>query len=77
MDKITEVTKAKKMFYIGHGLGTTSYVVAMTEKVELQEKIEKAFLLGPEIVMTHSKGFLRGMSALTANAQVCWIFHSS
>ncbi|CAH1401153.1 unnamed protein product [Nezara viridula] len=49
VDKILEVRKLKKIFYVGHSLGTITFAVMCTMKPEYNNKIEAAMLLSPVI----------------------------
>lgn len=73
MDVILKATDQNDMFYIGHGMGSTAYVIGMTELPELNKKIKKAFFLGPNIFMGHSKSFFRAMAPLAKGGQVYFV----
>ncbi|XP_031830114.1 lipase 3 [Nomia melanderi] len=51
IDHILEVSKQKKLMYVGHSQGGTAFLVMASERPEYQEKIEAAFPLAPASFM--------------------------
>ncbi|CAH1395994.1 unnamed protein product [Nezara viridula] len=47
MDKILQIRGAEQLFYIGHSLGTTTFLVTMSMRPEYNSKIAAAILLSP------------------------------
>ncbi|KZC09174.1 Lipase 3, partial [Dufourea novaeangliae] len=54
IDGILNVTKQKKILYIGFSQGGTSFLVMASERPEYQEKLEAAFPLAPASFMSHT-----------------------
>ncbi|XP_044766593.1 lipase 1-like [Coccinella septempunctata] len=53
IDHILETTKKKKIYYVGHSQGGTSFYIMSSERPEYQEKIVMASLLAPAGFMKH------------------------
>ncbi|CAH1395992.1 unnamed protein product [Nezara viridula] len=47
IDRILKIRKAKKIFYVGHSLGTTVFLVMNSLRPEYNSKIQGAALLSP------------------------------
>lgn len=47
IDQIVKTTGQKKMFYIGHSQGTTSFFVMASQKPKYQEYIQEMYALAP------------------------------
>lgn len=52
-DYILEVTNKRKVFYIGHSSGSTSYLAFAAERPEYNEKIHLAVLMAPSAILTN------------------------
>ena len=50
IDKIMENTSQEKIFYIGHSMGTTGFMVMANDRPEYQDKIHLASFLAPVAV---------------------------
>ena len=50
-----DTTRQEKLFYIGHSMGTTGFMVMSNLKPEMNEKIELANFLAPIAYMEHAK----------------------
>ena len=55
IDHILNVTKQNKIFYIGHSMGTTGFMVMANERPEYQDKIYLASFLAPVAFVDHMK----------------------
>ncbi|CAL8134258.1 unnamed protein product [Orchesella dallaii] len=68
-NKILSETNSRKIFYIGHSMGTTQYFIALSELPEMNDKIAAGFLLAPTAYMGHVKreSPLRLLAPLLAN----------
>ncbi|XP_076303832.1 lipase 3 [Lasioglossum baleicum] len=53
IDHILKVTGQKKIMYVGHSQGGTTFLVMASERPDYQEKIEAAFPLAPASFMSH------------------------
>ena len=50
IDQIISVTEQEKIFYIGHSMGTTGFMVMANDKPAYQDKIHLASFLAPVAV---------------------------
>ena len=50
-----DTTKQEKLFYIGHSMGTTGFMVMSNLRPEMNDKIELASFLAPVAYMQHAK----------------------
>ena len=50
IDQIISVTEQDKIFYIGHSMGTTGFMVMANDKPAYQDKIHLASFLAPVAV---------------------------
>ena len=50
IDQIISVTEQEKIFYIGHSMGTTGFIVMANDKSAYQDKIHLANFLAPVAV---------------------------
>ena len=55
INKTLETTGQEKLFYIGHSMGTTGFMVMSNMRPEMSEKIELASFLAPVAYMQHAK----------------------
>ena len=55
INKTLETTKQEKLFYIGHSMGTTGFMVMSNMRPEMNDKIELASFLAPVAYMQHAK----------------------
>ncbi len=58
-DKIIKESKNKKIFYIGHSMGTTQYFVSLSEIPKMNDKISAGFMLAPIAFLGHANNGLR------------------
>jgi len=65
-DKMISVTKTKKIFYIGHSMGTTQYFIGLSEIPSMNDKIEAGFMLAPIAYMGHLNSAIRLLTPLLA-----------
>jgi len=73
IDKILKVTGQEKIFYIGHSMGTTGFMVMANERPEYQEHIHLASFLAPVAYVDHLKGPLRYLAPYSHSLE--WIFN--
>ena len=50
IDHIIETTQQEKIFYIGHSMGTTGFMVMANDRPEYQDKVHLANFLAPVAV---------------------------
>ena len=50
IDQIINITEQKKIFYIGHSMGTTGFMVMANDEPAYQDKIHMASFLAPVAV---------------------------
>ncbi|CAL8134276.1 unnamed protein product [Orchesella dallaii] len=65
-DKILLETKTKKIFYVGHSMGTTQYFIGLSELPEMNDKIEAGFMLAPTAYIGHMSSVIRLIALLLA-----------
>ena len=70
VDFILENTKAEKLYYIGHSMGTTMFWVAMNEHPKLADKIALMIAMGPVAKVKHIKGPIRLLTPFTHEIEV-------
>ncbi len=66
-DKIIKESKNKKIFYIGHSMGTTQYFVGLSEIPKLNDKILAGFLMAPIAYIGHANSGIRLLTPLLGN----------
>ena len=59
INKVLDTTKQRKLFYIGHSMGTTGFLAMAASKSEMQSKIIQANLLAPAAFMEHIRSPVR------------------
>ena len=59
INKTLETTGQEKLFYIGHSMGTTGFMVMSTMHPEMNEKIELASLMAPVAYLGHARSPLK------------------
>ena len=59
INKALETTRQEKLFYLGHSMGTTAFMVMTNMRPEMNEKIELASLLAPEAYLGHARSPLK------------------
>ena len=59
IDTILQVTGKEKVFYGGHSMGTTSFMVMSIKRPEYQEKVVSAHFLAPVAFVDHMTSPLR------------------
>ena len=55
IDKVLETTNQERLFYIGHSMGTTTFMAMAATIPEMQEKIIQAHFLAPIGFLEHMK----------------------
>ena len=72
INKVLETTKQEKIFYIGHSMGTTSFLAMAASKPEMQRKIHLANLLAPAAYMEHIRSPVRIIAPYANEIKVNW-----
>ena len=54
IDQIISITEQEKIFYIGHSMGTTGFIVMANDKPAYQDNIHLASFLAPVAVSTRT-----------------------
>lgn len=67
IDFMIHETGNAKIFYIGHSYGAKVYAAALSEKPELNDKIEASVWLAPSIFQGHSNNPLRPLFRAAAD----------
>ena len=70
IDKILEVTGETKIFYVGHSMGTTGFMVMANERPEYQEYVHLANFLAPVAYVDHMKSPIRYLAPYINSVQV-------
>ena len=55
IDKVLETTNQERLFYIGHSMGSTTFMAMAATIPEMQEKIIQAHFLAPIGFLEHMK----------------------
>jgi lysosomal acid lipase/cholesteryl ester hydrolase len=55
IDYILETTGFENIFFVGYSMGTTQYLILLSERPEYNEKIRAGILLGPTAFGGHAK----------------------
>ncbi len=58
-DTILTESNNKKIFYIGHSMGTTQYFIALSEIPNMNDKILAGFMLAPIAYLGHANSGIR------------------
>ena len=59
INKTLETSGQDKLFYIGHSMGTTGFMVMSVMHPEMNEKIELASLMAPVAYLGHARSPLK------------------
>ena len=62
IDYITTNTGQEKIFYLGHSMGSTEFLVTMSEQPEWQDKLYAGFLFAPPAWMGHMNNTLSSIA---------------
>ena len=62
INKVLEITGQEKLFYVGHSMGTTTFMAMAATKPEMAEKVFLANLLSPVAFMEHTKSRVRSIA---------------
>lgn len=73
IDHILDTTQQDKIFYIGHSMGTTGFMVMANEKPEYQEKIHLANFLAPVAFVDHMQSPIKYLAPFTHSIE--WILN--
>jgi len=71
IDRIIDTTQQDKIFYIGHSMGTTGFMVMANDKPEYQDKIHLASFLAPVAFVDHMKSPIKYVAPFIDSVQ--WI----
>ena len=70
INKTLETTGQEKLFYIGHSMGTTGFMVMSNMRPEMSDKIELASFLAPVAYMQHAKSPLHLLAPIVDQIDV-------
>jgi lysosomal acid lipase/cholesteryl ester hydrolase len=70
IDEILTTTGQDKIFYIGHSMGTTGFMVMANEKPEYQDHIILASLLAPIAYVDHMKSPIKYLAPYSKSIEV-------
>ena len=70
IDQILDKTGQQKIFYIGHSMGTTGFMVMANDKPEYQEHIHLANFLAPVAYVDHMKSPIRYLAPFVHSIEV-------
>jgi len=73
IDHILKVTKQDQIFYVGHSMGTTGFMVMANERPEYQDKIYLASFLAPVAFVDHMKAPIKFLAPFSN--QIGWIYN--
>jgi lysosomal acid lipase/cholesteryl ester hydrolase len=62
VDFILEETGAKDIFFVGYSMGTTQYLILLSQLPEYNDKIKAGFLLGPTAFGGNTTAFIGSLS---------------
>ena len=71
LDKIIERTGQEKIFYIGHSMGTTAFMVMANDRPGYQEKIHLAHMLAPIGYVDHMISPIKYIAPFADQVAVC------
>ena len=77
INKTLEITGQKKLFYIGHSMGTTGFMVMSTMRPEMNSKIKLANLMAPVAYLGHARSPLHYLAPFADQVDVndkCIVF---
>ena len=70
IDKVVSVSGQEKMFYIGHSMGTTGFMVMANERPEYLEHVILASFLAPVAYVDHMKSPIHYLSPFVGSIEV-------
>jgi len=73
IDYALEYTKQDSVYYAGHSMGTTQYVVMLSQRPEYNNKIKIGALLAPPVFMGHASNFIFDIASLAGGIEI--IYH--
>ena len=76
IDHILKVTKQDQIFYVGHSMGTTGFMVMANERPEYQDKIYLASFLAPVAFVDHMKAPIKFLAPFSNQIGVSTKLHS-
>ena len=75
INKALETTGQDKLFYIGHSMGTTGFMVMSVMHPEMNEKIELASLMAPVAYLGHARSPLHYLAPFADQIDVNIFYH--
>jgi len=72
IDHVISITGQKKIFYVGHSMGCTEYLVTLTLRPEYNEKIISSFLLAPAAYMDNAYDPILAISAWADDIEIIY-----
>jgi lysosomal acid lipase/cholesteryl ester hydrolase len=75
IDEILTTTGQDKIFYIGHSMGTTGFMVMANEKPEYQDHVAMATFLSPVAYMDHMKSPIHYIAGFAGSLEVSHSVH--
>ena len=70
INKVLETTGQEKLFYTGHSMGTTAFMVMANVHPEMNDKVELAHFLAPVAYMEHAESPLRYLAPIIDQLEV-------
>ena len=70
LNKTLETTGQEKLFYVGHSMGTTAFMVMPNFRPEMMDKVELASFLAPVAYMQHAKSPLHYLAPFVDSIDV-------
>jgi len=69
IDYALSVTNQEQVYYVGHSMGTTQYLVMLSMKPEYNEKIAVSALLAPPAFMSHATNIIFKIASLAGGIE--------
>ena len=73
INKTLETTGQQKLFYIGHSMGTTGFMVMSVMRPEMNDKIELANLMAPVAYLGNARSPLKYLAPYADQIDVCTV----
>ena len=70
LDKVREITEADKVFYGGHSMGNTAFMVMANKRPEYQDFILSSHMLAPVAYVDHMTSPLKYIAPFANNIDV-------
>lgn len=72
IDYVLNNTQQSSVYYAGHSMGTTQYLVMLSSKPEYNEKIKVGALLAPPAFMSHATNIIFQIASLGNSVQILY-----